>query len=78
MVSDRKKEKFIELAEKRTRRIIINLDLIGNLSNKRNYIYTDEQCDQIFKAIKKGLREAEEKFIAVNRGKETTTFSLRD
>ncbi len=78
MVSDRKSEKFIELAEKRTQRIINNIELIGNLSNRRNYIYTDDQYEKIFKAIKMALRDAEEKFAQANTQKESVEFSLRE
>ena len=78
MVSDRKSEKFIELAQKRTQRIINNLELIGNLSNRRNYIYTDDQYEKIFKAIKTALRDAEEKFVQANTQKESVEFSLRE
>ena len=78
MVSDRKSEKFIELAQKRTQRIINNLELIGNLSNRRNYIYTDDQYEKIFKAIKMALRDAEEKFAQANTQKESVKFSLRE
>ena len=78
MVSDRKTAKFIELAEKRTQRIINNLELIGNLSNRRNYTYTEDQYEKIFKAVKKALRESEEKFIEANRERESIQFSLSD
>ena len=56
------KKKFEELAEKRTNKIIENLELIGNLSNKKNYIYEDSQPQEIFRAIKRALKDAEEKF----------------
>ncbi|MCL0055483.1 hypothetical protein M1N56_06400 [Dehalococcoidia bacterium] len=78
MIADRKTAKFISLAEKRTQRIINNLELIGNLSNRRNYSYTEDQYERIFKAVKKALRESEEKFIEANKRKESTQFSLRD
>ena len=78
MVSDRKTAKFIELAEKRTQRIINNLELIGNLSNRRNYTYTEDQYEKIFKAVKRALRESEEKFIDANRERESVQFSLND
>jgi len=56
------KKKFDELAEKRTNKIIENLELIGNLSNKKNYTYEDSQPQEIFRAIKRALKDAEEKF----------------
>ena len=78
MLSDRKKERFVDLAQKRTQRVINNLELIGNLSNKRNYIYTKDQYDQIFKAIKKALRESEEKFTEANQEKDPEPFKLSE
>lgn len=78
MLSDRKKERFVDLAQKRTQRVINNLELIGNLSNKRNYIYTKDQYDQIFKAIKKALRESEEKFTEANQEKDPEPFKFSE
>ncbi len=76
MVQDRKVSKFIELAEKRTQRIINNLELIGNLSNRGNYSYNQDQYEKIFRAIRKALKESEDKFAEANKQKEPTRFSL--
>ena len=51
---DREK-KFLELAETRVNKVLEGMRLIGNLSNKRNYDYTDDQikkiCGDFFGAI---------------------------
>ena len=49
-------KKFEELAEKRVNETIKRLRLIGNLSNKKNYIYTEEHSRQIFKALDEELK----------------------
>ena len=71
------KERFITLAEKRTTIILRNLELIGNLSNKRNYQYDDEQAKKIFQAIEKSLRAAKDQFRWASMSKKTSeSFTL--
>ena len=73
------KERFITLAEKRTTIILRNLELIGNLSNKRNYQYDDEQAKKIFQAIEKSLRAAKDQFRWASMSKKTSEdFSLKN
>ena len=55
-------EKFIRLAENRTNNAINCLRLLGNCANKSNYDYTDEQVEQIFKAIDKAVADMKSKF----------------
>ena len=75
---DRKKDKFVELAEKRTYRVLNNLELLGNLSNKRNYSYTEEQYQKIFRAIRKALKDSEDKFIENSKARSPVKFSLSE
>ena len=42
--------KFVELAEKSVSKVIKDICLIGNLSNKSNYSYTNEDVQKIIKA----------------------------
>ena len=58
--SDRKK--FVELAEKRVSRTLKDIKLIGNLSNKSNYSYTDQDVRKIVAALKKALDEMKLRF----------------
>ena len=44
-----KREKFIELANKRVNKAINAVRLVGNLSNKSNYDYTSDDIKKIFK-----------------------------
>jgi hypothetical protein len=50
-------EKFVKLANKRVNKTIKDLQLIGNLANKRNYTYSDVQAKKIVKALQKELAE---------------------
>lgn len=57
-----KEEKFLRLSEKRVNSIVTNIWSLAKLSNKSNYIYTDEQVDKIFSYIEKNLQEAKNEF----------------
>lgn len=57
-----KREKFIELAEARVTRAMRDIRLIGNLSNRSAYTYTEEDVRKIFKALQKELETARSKF----------------
>ena len=66
------RENFIRLAENRTNKILKDIDLLSNLSNKTNYAYTDEDIQKIFLAISRKTKECEKKFhIALQKGKKT-------
>lgn len=55
-------EKFKRLAEKRTRKILNEIRVFSNLSNKSLYDYTPEQLRKIFGAIKYSVSKAEARF----------------
>lgn len=57
-----KKDRFKRVAENRTNKIIDQIRLLGNCSNKSNYDYTEEDIKKIFGAIEKELKEAKQKF----------------
>ena len=54
--------KFIELANKRVNKTIKDIQLIGNLANKQNYDYTEQQSKQIIKALQQELDEVKQSF----------------
>jgi hypothetical protein len=64
MVMDREKDraKFVELAEKRVARAIKDIRLIGNLSNKSNYAYTDEDIKKIIRALDVEIKKLRQRF----------------
>lgn len=57
-----KRDKFVELAEARVTRTIKDIRLIGNLSNRAAYEFTDDDVRQIFRAIQKELDAAKLRF----------------
>lgn len=62
-----KQKKFIELAEKRVNKALKQLQLIGNLSNKRNYEYNQEDYKKIFRAIDGEVKSMKQKFIDADK-----------
>ena len=62
MVREKDRAKFIELAEKRVRRALKDIRLIGNLSNKGNYSYSDSDVRKIIQVLNKELRDLERRF----------------
>lgn len=58
-----KTERFKKVAEARTNRIIDQLRLLGNCSNKSNYQYSDEDVKKIFQAIEAELKNTKTKFL---------------
>ena len=77
MEHETKREKFIRLAERRTNRIIDQLNLLGNLSNTSAYEYTQKDINKMFKAIEEALAESKRKFSR-NDGKSDRHFSFDD
>jgi hypothetical protein len=57
-----KREKFVRLAENRVNRALREIRLIGNLSNRGAYTYSDADVRQIFKAIQRDLDSAKARF----------------
>ena len=57
-----RREKFIELAEKRVNKAIRNINLIGNLSNKSNYSYTEQDVKKIVAALRSAVEEIRGRF----------------
>jgi len=56
------RDKFIELAEKRVSRAIKDIRLVGNLSNKTNYSYGDEDVRKIVAALKGEISRLQKRF----------------
>ena len=55
-------EKFIELAEKRVNNLLLSIRLVKNLSNKNNYIYTDEDVVKITMTIDEAVKDLKNEF----------------
>jgi hypothetical protein len=72
----RRRERFVELAQKRVTRAIKDLRLIGNLANKSNYQYDDRDIEKILKALENELRMLRRRFEA-GGAKEVVEFKLQ-
>lgn len=57
-----KRQKFVELAEARVSKLLKDLQLVGNLSNRSAYEYTEADVRKIFQALQKGLDSAKGRF----------------
>lgn len=62
MSENKKREKFEELAEKRVTEIVKKMRLIGNLSNRNNYDYTNAHVKQILSRLEEELKILRTKF----------------
>jgi hypothetical protein len=55
-------ERFKRLATSRTSAVLDKLRILGNLSNRQLYSYSEEDLDKIFSAINKRAKETRAKF----------------
>ena len=72
---ERNREKFIELAEKRVNKTLKAIHLVGNLSNKSNYQYSDEDAQKIIRAIENEVKILKSRFESKGND-QTTSFTL--
>lgn len=57
-----KRAKFVELANNRVNRSLKDIRLIGNLSNKSAYDYTDEDVRKIIRALQREVESVRGRF----------------
>lgn len=69
-------DRFKRLAGKRVIRTIKDIRLIGNLGNRNNYEYTNDEVEKIFRALDKELKLARAKFDSRSRSDDDIDFSL--
>jgi 3-phenylpropionate/cinnamic acid dioxygenase small subunit len=55
-------ERFKRLATSRTSAVLDKLRILGNLSNRQLYSYSEEDIERIFNAINRQVREVRAKF----------------
>jgi hypothetical protein len=58
----KKKANFVRLAESRVSRVLKDIRLIGNLSNRSAYEYSEEDVRKIFKALQREIDAAKSRF----------------
>jgi hypothetical protein len=56
------RDKFVELAQKRVSRVVKDIRLIGNLSNRTNYSYSDEDVKKIVSTLKSEISRLQRRF----------------
>lgn len=66
-MTETRRIRFKRLAEKRTNEVLEKLRILGNLSNKSSYEYTEAEINKLFKAIDLQLRTVKYKFHYRNR-----------
>ena len=64
----KKREKFVKLAEGRTRTALDAIRKIGNLSNKRAYEYDEQDVKKIVRALREATSDLERKFTSSSVG----------
>lgn len=62
MKEETRQEKFRRIAEKRMSRIFTNMNLIANLSSKKNYTYSEHEVNELFEAYMKKGQETKKYF----------------
>ena len=63
-----RRERFENVAARRTQRILDFLDSLGNCSNRSNYEYTDEDVRKMFSAIENKTKNIKASFgNAINK-----------
>ena len=65
-------QRFKRIATYRTNEVIDKLRLLGNLSNKANYDYSDEEVGKIFSAIESQLKIAKARFASPKKKRDFT------
>jgi len=68
MGAENKRDRFRRLGMARGNRVLRDIELLGNLSNKNNYEYSPEQVRVIFSAIEEEIRIAKQRFNGGAKG----------
>ena len=76
MVRESDRQKFVQLAQARVNRTLKDIQLIGNLSNRSNYDFTEEDVERIFKALNQEIAACRKRFELSKRKAEAPLFTL--
>ena len=74
MANESKNERFRRLAQSRGNRLIREISLLGNLANRKNYTYTAEEVDRLFKPIIEELNDVRALFDPDSPSNKKVTF----
>lgn len=61
-MNENKHEKFKRLAKQRGERALKDIHLLGNLSNRNNYEYTEQEIKNLFSILDEELKSVKAKF----------------
>jgi hypothetical protein len=75
LAAEGRREKFVKLAEGRTRNAIAAIRVIGKLGNKNAYEFDDTDVQKIVRALAKEV-DALKARMSSSTGKETIEFKL--
>jgi hypothetical protein len=70
-----KREKFVELAQKRTKNAIKAIRVIAKLGNKNAYEFNESDINKISKALSREVEAMKNRMLSTS-GKETVDFTL--
>jgi len=76
MVRAADRNKFVDLAQKRVSKALKDIQLIGNLSNRSNYDYTEDDVAKILKALADEVSACRKKFEVAIKKQSKPTFEL--
>ena len=76
-MTNKKREKFLELANKRMTNALHQIELVGNLSNRSAYEYDKKDAAKILKALEEAVADVKRRFNSPS-GKQRPTFDLED
>jgi hypothetical protein len=69
-------DRFVRLAEARVERAIKHIRLIGNLADRSNYDYTEEQAAAIIDTLRREVADCRARFGTARRPKRSESFRL--
>jgi hypothetical protein len=76
-VREKDREKFVDLANKRVSKAMTSIRIIGNLSNRSNYDYTEEDVGKIFRALNEEVSACKKRFeLALKKQSNKIQFVL--
>ena len=70
-----KRLKFVELAGKRVNRATTAIRMIGNLSNRANYEWSENDTKLIIRELRRAVKEVEDRFLN-NGSRSNDNFSI--
>ncbi len=76
LFKENKRKKFLELANSRVNKTLTGIKLIGNLSRKNNYEYSEKDVKTIFNALDQELKTAKGLFNKGNGAEDKDEFRL--